>query len=243
MILITGVSGKLGREIHKFFPNALTPTSKEMDITDSWAVELFFRENSIDSIIHCAALTDAKICESNHQLAWVTNVEGTRNLVNAWTGCGKFVYISTPAVFKCDRGGYSEYSLPDPVNYYGLTKLLGEQILRGRGNKNWLIIRTNFISRARWIHSKAFVDRYGTYLWTFQVAMVVKELLEVNMTGVLHVCGDRKLSIYEMAKKCPNSVNVQPMTMEEYEGPPLPLDMSLITKRWHAHKIACVDHK
>ena len=120
---ITGASGRLGREIHKLFQNALTPTIEEMDITDSWAVERFFHENRVDTVIHCAALTDAETCERNRQLAWAVNVEGTRNLVNAWAarhkyGHGKLVYISTAAVFKCDRGGYSKYSLPDPVNYY-----------------------------------------------------------------------------------------------------------------------------
>ena len=237
MILITGTSGRLGREIRKLFPTALSPSSGEMDITDSCAVERFFHENSVDIIIHCAALTDANTCERNRQLAWSTNVDGTRNLVKAWDGNGKFVYISTPAVFKCDIGGYSEDSLPDPVNYYGFTKLSGEQILRGQTNKDWLIIRTNFISRIRWPHPKAFIDRYGTYLWTFQVAAAVKELLEADMKGVVHVCEDRKLSMYEMATKCSESGNIIHMTIDEYKGPSLPIDMSLVTKRWHSYKL------
>ncbi|GFP23721.1 dTDP-4-dehydrorhamnose reductase [Candidatus Hakubella thermalkaliphila] len=67
------------------------------------------------------------------------------------------------------------------------------------------------------------------------MARGVKEVIEENMHGVVHIVGDRKISVYELAKL--TTPNVEPMTLAEYCGPPLTVDMSLDTIRWKRYKI------
>ncbi|GAG82414.1 unnamed protein product, partial [marine sediment metagenome] len=52
----------------------------------------------------------------------------------------------------------------------------------------------------------------------------------------IHITGDRKISMFELAKKV--SPDIKPMTLKEYEGPPLTIDMSLDTIKWKKYKIS-----
>jgi dTDP-4-dehydrorhamnose reductase len=237
-ILITGSTGKLGKELIKLFPNALAPRRNELDITQASEVNTFIKTHKPDTIIHLAALTGILQCEENKELAWKTNVEGTFNLVNAvirFTPDTYFVYMSTPCVFSGEEGDYTEDSLPYPKNFYSLTKLLGEIIVRYNQLKRWLIIRGNFVPRSKWPYPKAFTDRYGTYLFADELAEAIKEVVDKKLTGIVHLVGDRKLSMYELAKI--TTPEVEPMTLKEYSGPPLTKDMSLDTIRWKKYKL------
>ena len=84
-ILLTGASGTLGSHIQKsgLFPNLLTLSVDEVDITDSKAVERFFSENEYDAVIHCAALARMKECEADPGKAINANIIGTSNVVTA----------------------------------------------------------------------------------------------------------------------------------------------------------------
>ena len=55
------------------------------------------------------------------------------------------------------------------------------------------------------------------------------------MTGIVHVVGDKKISMYELAKL--TTPEIQPMTMNDYTGPRLTIDMSLDTKRWKKYTL------
>lgn len=237
-VFITGSRGKLGSELVKTYPDALAPSHTQLDITSKEAVTRYVRENKPDILIHCAALTGIRECEENKDLAWRVNVEGTENLVEA---CEKavsscyFVYVSTACVFNGDRGNYTETDLPYPKNFYSLTKLLGEFVVKHSRLQEWLIVRTNFVAREKWPYSKAFVDRYGTYLFADDLAEAMKTVVTDRFSGVLHVCGDRKISMFDLAKM--NSPDVQPMTLSEYKGPPLTVDMSLKSIRTRAFKL------
>lgn len=237
-VLITGGTGKLGMELVKLFPQSLHPTHKELDITNKERVFKFIKRKKPDILIHCAALTGIRECEENKKLAMNTNVGGTENLVKA---CLKykpdcyFIYISTACVFQGDRGEYTEKDIPYPKNFYSLTKLLGEYAVKYLNIKKWLIIRTNFVPRAVWPYPKAFIDRYGTYLFADDLALAIKSIIEQNYTGILHVCGEDKVSMFELAKI--TTSDIKPMTMNEYTGPPLTIDMSLRSVRIKSFKL------
>jgi dTDP-4-dehydrorhamnose reductase len=237
-VFITGSTGNLGRELVKVFPNALAPAHKEVDITNRDATFEYIKRNKPETLIHCAALTGVRECEDNKGVAWRANVEGTENLVKA---CEKvvnncyFVYASTACIFYGDKGNYMETDTPHPKNFYSLTKLLGEFIVKYSTLKKWLIIRTNFVARKKWLYPKAFVDRYGTYLFADNVARAIKTIMDSNVTGILHVCGDEKISMFELAKM--TTPDVKPMSLAEYNGPPLTVDMSLNSIRIKPFKL------
>lgn len=236
MILVTGGSGRLGSALKKLFPGALFPSRKELDLALPDSIFSFISRHKPSVIIHAAAMTSLRECESNKELCWKVNVEGTENLVKSCLQhCPDsfFVYISTAGVFEGARGGYTESDLPAPKNTYGLSKFAAEQMCRFL--KNHLVVRTNFVPKAQWPYEGAFTDRFGTYLFANDVASGLKELLGAKMTGTVHLVGDRKISMYELAVLCGS--NPKKITMKDYSGPQLPVDMTLDTSRWKKYTI------
>ena len=237
-VLITGSTGKLGNALVRILPNALAPPHRELDVADKEAVLDYIGKKKPKIIIHCAALTGIRECEDNKENAWAVNVGGTENLVKACESVANdcyFVYVSTACVFSGDRGNYVETDVPCPKNYYSLTKLLGEFVVKYSALKNWLIVRTNFVARERWPYAKAFVDRHGTYLFADDLAKGIKKVIDKDLTGVLHVCGKDKISMFELARI--TTPEVKPMCLADYDGPPLTVDMSLVSTRIEPFKI------
>jgi dTDP-4-dehydrorhamnose reductase len=237
VVLITGGAGSLGIELQKVFSENISPTHEELDITNKEQIKKIFQQNKINTVIHTAAITKIRECEKNKQLAWSVNVQGTKNIINEIIQSKlniNFVYVSTACVFDGHSGMYTEKSIPYPENFYSLTKLLGEFEVNQLPNST--IIRTNFVPRKPWPYEKAFTDRFGTYLFAEQVANGINDVVKEKLTGIVHVVGDKKISVFELAKM--TTPQIEPMTMDDYSGPPLTIDMSLDTNRWKKYKIA-----
>ena len=231
-ILITGGTGKLGRQLNKII-GAYSPSHSALDVTDRARVFEIIEEKKIDTIVHCAANTSVRFCEVNRKEAYTTNVTGTKNLYETLVRHNPenyFVYVSTACVFSGSEPDhfYSEEDIPHPTNYYGLTKLLGETVI-SRELENYLIIRTNFIERGKWPYESAFMDRFANYIYSDQLALEIKKLVDRRAKGLLHICGDTRMSMYEFAKL--NNPGVKPMTLKDYEGPPLTVNMCLTSKK------------
>ena len=236
VVLITGGTGSLGIELQKVFPENISPTHEELDITNKEQVKKIFQQNEIDMVIHTAAITKVRQCEDDKQLAWRVNVQGTKNLIDEIIHSKlniSFVYVSTACVFDGYSEMYTEESIPYPENFYSLTKLLGEFEVNQIPNAT--IIRTNFVPRKPWPYEKAFTDRFGTYLFANQVANGIFDVIKEKLTGIIHIVGDKKISVFELAKM--TTPNIKPMTIKDYSGPPLTMDMSLNSERWKKYTI------
>jgi dTDP-4-dehydrorhamnose reductase len=236
VVLITGGTGALGKELQKIFPENISPNHEELDITDKKQVKKIFQQNEIDTIIHTAAITKIRKCEEDKTLTWNVNVQGTKNLIDEIIQSESninFVYVSTACVFDGDSGMYTEESIPYPENFYSLTKLLGEFHVNRLFNS--LIIRTNFVPRKSWPYERAFTDRFGTYLFADQVANGINDVIKEKLTGIVHIVGDKKMSVFELAQMI--TPDIKPMTINDYSGPNLTMDMSLDTKRWKKYSI------
>ena len=166
------------------------------------------------------------------------NVEGTKNLIHTISErpYSYFIYISSASVFPGDDPDsfYTENDVPYAKNFYSLTKLLGENVVKNtadlRLKSKIMIVRCNFVSRGKWPYPAAFTDRYGTYLYADQVAGAVINCMQQQMTGTIHVCGDAGISMYELARK--NDPDVRPMLLSDYKGPPeLNVNMCLASLR------------
>ena len=222
----------------KTFPNSTYPTRADLDITSQGSTFEFIKKERPELLIHCAALTGIRECEENQKTAWQVNVLGTENIVKA---CEEYrndcylVYVSTACVFKGDAGGYIETDIPYPKNFYALTKLLSEFSVNCSSVKKNLVIRTNFVARERWPYKKAFVDRFGTYLFADDLALAIKSVLKKELTGIVHICGEETLSMFDLAKI--TTPDIAPMTMAEYHGPPLTINMTLKSARIDSFKI------
>lgn len=237
-ILITGGSGALGNSLKKVFKEAFCPTHEEMDITNPDSVDKAIQDFKPDTLIHTAALVGIRECEENKQKAWQTNVEGTQNIVNSLKKLNNncyLIHLSTACVFAGENEKfYDEESIPSPKNYYSFTKLCSELITRQY--ENTCIIRTNFVPKEQWKYPKAFIDRFGTYLFSDNVATGIFDVHEKKEKGIIHIVGDKRISMHDLAILA-GSKNVGEMTLKDYDGPSLTIDMSLSTKRWKKYKI------
>ena len=235
-ILVTGGNTSLSKELKILFSDILIPDSKELDLTNKENVEKFFSTHDFDCIIHNESLMNIRECEDNKSKAEMINVTSTEilvNLVQQLNPAIKFMHLSTPCIFDGKNSMYVESSIPCPTNYYGLTRMSSEIIVQKL--QNHCIIRTNYVSKEKWPYKKAFVDRFGTYLFTEQVATGILDLKNENISGIVHLVGDKKISMYELAKL--TTPEIQPMTMNEYVGPQLTVDMSLDTNRWKQYRL------
>jgi|SaaInlStandDraft_6_1057023.scaffolds.fasta_scaffold20702_1 dTDP-4-dehydrorhamnose reductase len=236
-ILLTGGSGLLGKKIKEIMPECLAPSHDSLDITDKKSILEYFAKNNITDIIHTAALTSIRKCDENKQDAWNVNVKGTKNIVQALQEnniSGYFLYVSTACIFQGDEKMYNEDSIPNPVNFYGLTKLIGESIVQTLSNH--LVIRTNFVGKEIWPYERAFTDRFGTYLFADDIAHIMKNLVNENKNGLVHVTGKKVFSMFKLAKL--TTPNIKPMSLKEYSGPHLTINMTLDSKRIEKFEIS-----
>lgn len=234
-VLFTGGNGSLAFELSKYYKNMTIPSNDILNLSDKKSVLKFFNENDFDVIIHNESLLNIRICEEQKQDAMKINILSTKNIVDVikeHTNT-QLIHVSTPCVFDGKSGMYLESSIPYPVNFYGLTRLLAEYLVQEL--PIYTIIRTNYVSRKKWPYPKAFTDRFGTYLFPEGVAKGIHDVQKQNATGIIHIVGDKKLSLYELAKI--TTPEIEPMTLKDYSGPPLTVDMSLDTKRWKKYRL------
>lgn len=215
------------------------------------AQSLVFRE-APDLVFHAAAYGDVDGCERDKQYAWMVNVEATRNIARACEVLGiPLVYLSTDYVFDGERGNYSEDDPPCPTSYYGLTKLLAEELARsicsrcvvvrtsslygvGPGRKNFAVFVLEKLSRGESV--RALVDQYTSPTLDLLLAEAVLELVERRYLGLIHVAGER-MSRYEFALKVAEALNlprekISTARMEEFSWlAKRPTDSSLDTSK------------
>jgi dTDP-4-dehydrorhamnose reductase len=237
-VLVTGGSGRLGRELHTELPRlgaeVYSPPRTELDITLPDTIRPVLEHYKPDVVVHAAAYTDVKGAETQKELCWLVNVAGTRNLVQALAGnMVKLVYISTDYVFWGDKGGYAEEDPVGPVrNYYALSKLAAEEV--ARVHTDTLVIRTSFRSR-EWPYPVAFTDVYTSQDYVDviapEIALAVRHVGLIKV-GTLHIATERK-SVYELARQ--RNAAVKPGTRRE-AGVEMPEDISLVAKRWRTVK-------
>lgn len=240
VILITGAGGRLGKELRKLYPDALAPSHEELDVADWDSASNYVSHTMPDVVVHLAAMTSVTGCEERKNEAWRINVLGTMNMLKTSWLANKscyFMLMSTPCVFDGKRGMYTEEDVPCPENFYGLTKVAAEAAVLSSPLKT-VVIRGNFVPREKWPHEGAFVDRWGTYLFADDLARGIKEVLNAKVTGIVHVPGDKKLSMYELAKI--TMPDVKAISYEDYvkkSGCRLTQNMTLDTVRWKKLRI------
>ncbi len=239
-ILVTGATGRLGRELVALLPQALAPTRAELDVTEADAVAAALAMHRPDVVVHAAAYTDVAGAEREPEACWRVNVAGTRHVADACAAIGAvLVHVSTDYVFWGDadperaaRGGYVETDPTGPVrNRYALSKLAAED--EARRAPRHVIVRTSFRPRA-WPYPNAFTDVRTSQAYVDELApdlaLVARHAERLVGAGVhvLHVVGP-PTSVFDLA--CRRAPNVAPAT-KAAAGVVLPDDVVLSRARW-----------
>jgi dTDP-4-dehydrorhamnose reductase len=189
----------------------------KFDVSNKELVNETFKRVNPDVVVHAATLTDVDKCELNKELAWKINVEGTKNILEAAKSAGSFlIYISTDYVFNGEKGNYNESDKPDPINYYGLTKLKAEELVKAQAE--YFIARPSVIygstpaagkvNFALWLidalrkgeRVKIVTDQWNTPTLNTNLADMTMEVVERRLTGTFHLCGATRVSRYRFAE-------------------------------------------
>ncbi|MGQ9566350.1 MAG: dTDP-4-dehydrorhamnose reductase [Candidatus Bathyarchaeales archaeon] len=230
-IIVTGASGLLGSKLVEIANKSyeVTPThsgtslfmnSIKMDITDFNQVSEVFKQIRPDFVVHTAAMTNVDQCETDRKNAWKTNVQGTENVARMCAKyAAKLVYVSTDYVFDGEKGLYREEDATAPINYYGFTKLEGENKVK-QHCKDYVIARTSVLfgwherkpNFATWVINSlrnntpitVVDDHFNSPTLAENLAEIVLEMLRRNLAGTYHTAGDERISRYDFAKTIAN---------------------------------------
>lgn len=133
-ILVTGANGFAGSRIVNSLQKEyefITPSHKELDITDTEDVEMFIQQTRPDAVLHLAAISDTGYCEEHPDESYLVNVVGVENLAKAAENHNiKLVFFSSDQIYNgnLESGLLSEDMPVSPENHYGRHKLLAENL-------------------------------------------------------------------------------------------------------------------
>lgn len=239
-VLVTGVTGQLGydvaRELEKRHIEYKGTGSREMDISDTAAVERVIKDYHPDAIIHCAAYTAVDKAEDDYGRAMDVNAKGTLAIAKAAKEIdAKMLYISTDYVFNGQgTEPFTVDAAAAPLNVYGLTKLFGEEAVQMELSK-YFIVRiswvfgkngNNFIKTMLKVgktHPELRVvnDQIGTPTYTYDLACLLVDMIETDKYGYYHATNEGGyISWYDFAceifRQAGYSTKVTPVTTAEY---------------------------
>jgi len=218
-ILVTGANGQLGSAIVTIFKqnnlDVIATDRTIMDITKQKQVFDVIKQIKPQVIIHCAAYTAVDKAEEDKLNCYKVNVEGTRNLALIASKLNiEFIYFSTDYVFDGTKPEpYDISDTPNPINFYGLTKFIGEEIVKS--------LLTNFyIFRISWVFGpngknfvntilrlgkeKSFInvvtDQIGSPTYTIDIATFLLSKPNISI-GTHHLTNEGYISWYEFASR------------------------------------------
>ncbi len=235
-VLITGANGLLGQTLTARLSRqpeydvlatardaeprlaSVTCGYAPLDVTDAAAAERLFQDFAPGVVVNCAAMTQVDRCEAERRTCWAVNAEATEALARLCrTHSARLVQVSTDFVFDGTGGPYREDARPNPVNFYGRSKLAAENAAREAGMNQWAIARTvlvygtaenmsrsNFVlwvadQLARGEHVHIVTDQFRSPTYVEDLADGIERIIRYEKTGVFHLSGREQLSVYDFA--------------------------------------------
>ena len=268
-IALTGADGLVGSRIIELIKNDfefIPLPQKSMDITNKEQVNNALKNLNYDIFLHLAAYTNVPGAETNKELCFKINVDGTKNVFDVVKSQGKkFIYVSTDFVFDGTNPPYFEDSQPSPTSIYAISKYEGEKIvspLRQLGNSGQaMIVRIAYPYRANFELKRDFFRTFKFYLEnnkplsmiidslmtpTFidDIAYGLKYLFNNYSSNVFHLIGADSLSPYDAGLLVANKFNldkslIEKISYQEYiEGKaPLPQFVTIKSKKNNFYKM------
>jgi dTDP-4-dehydrorhamnose reductase len=233
-IAVTGANGLLGQKLTQLLQqqsdvelhllargdNRNPPGNysyHSVDLTDQQGLSDFFKNVKPDFVIHTAAMTQVDDCETQREACWLQNVTVVEMLVEL---CGKYgcflVHLSTDFIFDGENGPYAEDAKPNPLSYYGESKLAAEKFIEN-SSIDWAIARTILVfgysptlSRGNivlWVKNslenkkpiQVVTDQWRMPTLAEDLAMGCWLIVKRKAKGIFNICGPDLLTPYDMA--------------------------------------------
>ena len=256
-IIITGANGMLGQRAVEYYSSKenveLLATSVEdksvIDSADYISCDIKSRDKikkviydyCPDFIVHTAAFTNVDLSEKMREDAWKINVKGVEYIAEAARAIdAQIIHISTDYIFDGKNGPYHENDLPNPIGYYGRTKLASENALKISGTL-FTILRTNVLygfarnSRpdfVRWVINsltkkeriRIVKDQINNPTFIDDLVQAINKIIEFKRTGIYNIGGKEFLSRLEFTNRIAAYFKldrnlITPITTEELNQP------------------------
>jgi len=225
-VLVFGGSGLVGSRFVKLNAGQFdisAPQSQEVDILNKDQILKFTQKSNPDTIINFAAYTRVEYAESQkgdrNGRCFLINAIGAKNVAEVCKEFNKkLIHISTEYVFDGTKSGspYTEEDKPNPINWYGATKLFGEEFVLESGC-NATIIRISmpfspfyelkkdvarfFLEQLKnknqitAVENQRITPTYANY-----IADALKTLIESGSLGTYHVSSTDSVTPLKFAK-------------------------------------------
>jgi dTDP-4-dehydrorhamnose reductase len=220
---VLGAAGQLGRDLVPRLAGDVVPLGREqLDLGRPETIRLALAALRPDVVVNCAAYNFVDRAETEPKAAFAVNAWGVRELARVCHDLDTtLVHYSTDYVFGLDAARttpYAESDAPGPVSVYGLSKLVGEYLVRAHGPRH-VIIRTcglygvggsggkggNFVETMLRLASqgkplKVVADQVCTPTCTVDLAAATVALLATGHYGLYHLTNAGSCSWYEFAR-------------------------------------------
>jgi dTDP-4-dehydrorhamnose reductase len=243
-VIITGSNGLLGqsllnlllKETEKYevygFSRGINRSGREdfkyvsIDITNEENLKKCVKEIKPHFIVNTAAMTQVDDCENNKEACDLLNVDVVKWLSEIADEIKMhIIHISTDFIFDGVKGNYKETDTPNPISYYGLSKLKSEEVLTN-SNINFTILRTILaygkvfdMSRSNivlWVkqmleQGKEITivnDQYRTPTYVVDLALACKISMDKKATGVFNISSKKLMSVFEIAQEIAEVFNL-----------------------------------
>jgi len=235
-LIITGANGFLGQHLTAFFagkgftvmgvsrgqrriPEKINIIYQESELTSVSNVSNLrnlFENFQPAVIIHTAAMSKPDECDALKEQCLLNNVKATGHLVQfAKELQAHFIQISTDFIFG-ENGPHAEEAIPNPLNFYGQSKLMAEELVMDSGlpftiirpvfiyGKLWEGMRPSFL---HWVKQnleqgkkiKVVTDQVRTPTYVEDICRGIETVVQKKITGKYHLAGKDSLSPYQMA--------------------------------------------
>jgi dTDP-4-dehydrorhamnose reductase len=201
-----------------------------VDIHDPDQVLQSVRAFQPTAIVHCAAVNDLPRIYQDRALGWQSYVNATRYLTQAANEIGaKMILISSDWVFDGTQALADETTPPNPINYYGVLKVVSESLLAATGD-NWAVARVAGVNGVHWARRELALSQNAGFgnlvlavasalgqsqsfaLWQGDVNMrgnptlateigeMIVRIIAMDQCGIFHCCGGESVTRIELAK-------------------------------------------
>jgi dTDP-4-dehydrorhamnose reductase len=232
-ILVTGANGLLGQKLVELIltkEDYLIATAKsklvlnltkgeyyQLDVTNKDQVLEVISKAKPDVVINTAAMTNVDLCESEREKCWASNVTSVENLVAACALSNThLIHLSTDFIFDGTHGPLDEQAIPNPISYYGESKLAAEKVVQS-STIPWTIARTVLVygvtkdmSRSNivlWVKKSleegktinVVNDQWRTPTLAEDLAIGCYLAATKKATGIFNISGEEIMTPYDIA--------------------------------------------
>ena len=252
-ILITGANGLLGQKLvallrtdtdvsfvatarENSIVDVAPGTFRQLDITNRETVMKVISETKPDVIVNTAAMTQVDACEDDRETCWQANVNAVSYLIEACRdNRAHLIHVSTDFIFDGTKELLDESAEPNPVNYYGKSKLAGEQKLID-SDISWCIVRTVLvygvtqgITRSNivlWVKNnleqkktiRVVNDQWRTPTLAEDLAAGCLLAAKKRATGIFNISGKDYMSVHEIAVRTATFFNLDKSNIVETDS-------------------------